>query len=118
MPDKQIKVISAIYENNIAAVKVGNEVSSWLCIRSGVKQGCVLFPLIRIILIYFVLRSTGKAMGDHGIKWRGLDFDFVDYLSNLEESVSEMNELSELLRVWSARIGWKKFMLRGLSHLD
>jgi len=27
-----------MYENNTAAVKVGNEVSSWFGIKSGVKQ--------------------------------------------------------------------------------
>ena len=57
-----------MYENNTAAVKVGNEVSNWFCIKSGVKQGCVLSPFIWIILMDFVLRSTGKAIGDHGIK--------------------------------------------------
>ena len=45
IPDKYIKVISATYENNTAAVKVGNEVSSWFYLKSGVKQGCVLIPL-------------------------------------------------------------------------
>ena len=68
IPDKYIKVISAIYENNTGAVKVGNEVSSWLCIKSGVKQGCVVSPFMWIILMDLVLRSTGKAMRDHGIK--------------------------------------------------
>ena len=60
-----------MYENKTAAVKVGNEVSSWFCIQSGVKQGYVLSPFIWNILMDFVLRSTGKAMGDHGIKWEG-----------------------------------------------
>ncbi|XP_065568970.1 uncharacterized protein LOC136032625 [Artemia franciscana] len=35
--DKYIKVISAMYENSTAAFKVGNEASSWLCFKSGVK---------------------------------------------------------------------------------
>ena len=61
IPDKYIKVIGSIFENNVAAVKVGNEVSSWFRIKSGVKQGCVLSPFIWIILMDFVLRSTGKA---------------------------------------------------------
>ena len=43
--EKCIKVICAMYENNTAAVKVGNEVSNWFCIKSGVKQGCVSIPL-------------------------------------------------------------------------
>jgi len=80
-------VICAIYENNTASVKVGNEVSNWLCIKSGVKQGCVLHPFILIILMDFVLRSTGKAIVDHGIRWGGemlLDLDYADDLSILD----------------------------------
>ena len=34
--DKYIKVISARYRNNTAAAELGNEVSSWFCIESGV----------------------------------------------------------------------------------
>ena len=46
-------MISAVYENNTAAFKVGNEVRSWICIKSGVKRGCVLSPFIWIILMDF-----------------------------------------------------------------
>ena len=58
----------------------------------------------------FVLRSTGKAMGEHGIKWEGKTFvclDYADDLSILDESVSKMNELLKVLRVQGTRIGWK-----------
>ena len=68
---KYIKVICAMYENNTVAVKVGNEVSNWFCIESGVKHGRVLSPFIWVILMDFVLRSPGKAIGDHGIKRGG-----------------------------------------------
>ena len=96
-----------MYENNTAPVKVGNEVSSWFRIKSESKQGCVLSPFIWIILMDFVLRSTGKAIGDHGIKWGGkalLDLDYADDLRILNESVSKMNEFLEVLRVQGARI--------------
>ena len=33
IPEKYIKVICAMYENNTAAVKVGNEVSNYFCIK-------------------------------------------------------------------------------------
>ena len=56
-----------MYENNIVVFKVGNEVSNWFRIKSGVKQGCVLSPFIWTILMDFVLRSTANAMGEHGI---------------------------------------------------
>ena len=43
-------------------------------------------PLYGSILMDIILRSTEKAMGDHGIKWRGktlLDLDYADDLSIL-----------------------------------
>ena len=49
----------------------------------------------------FVLRSTEKAIGDHGIKWGGktlLDLDYADDLSILDESVSKINEFLEIFR--------------------
>ena len=61
-------------------------------------------------MIYFVLRSTGKTIGDHGIKWGGktlLDLDYADDLSKLYGSMSKMNEFLEVLRVQDARIGLK-----------
>ncbi|XP_065582694.1 uncharacterized protein LOC136041845 [Artemia franciscana] len=94
--DKYIRVISAMYESNTAAVKVGIEVSGWFCIKSGVKQGCVLSPIICIILMDFILMRSGKAMGEHGIKCRCktlLDSDYADDLIILDESVSKTNKL-------------------------
>ena len=69
--DKYIKVINAMYDYNAAAVKVENEVSSCFYIKPGVKQVCVLSPFMWVTLMGFVVMSTRKAMGDHGIKWGG-----------------------------------------------
>ena len=91
---------------------IGNEVSSWFFIKSGVKQGYVMSPTVWIILMDFVLRSTGNAMGHHGIKWGGknlLDLDYAEDLSVLDESMSKMNELLEVLRVQDVRIDLKIF---------
>jgi hypothetical protein len=70
--------------------------------------------------MYAVLRSTGKAMGDHGMKWGGkslLDLYYTDDLSILDESVSKMNEVLEVLRVQGARItGCYKSLRLGISE--
>ena len=61
-------------------------------------------------MIDFVLRSTGKEVGDHGIKWGGkphLYLDYADDLGILDESVSKINEFLEVLRVHGATIGLK-----------
>ena len=62
-PDKCIKVLSAMYDNNIAAETVGNKASSWFRIKSEVEQGCFLSAFIWIILMDHVQKSTAKAMG-------------------------------------------------------
>ena len=103
-------VSSAMYKNNTAAVKVGNEASNWFCIKSVVKQGCGLSTFKWVILIYFVLRGTGEAMGNHRIKWGEktlLDLDYTDDWSILDESGSKINELLEVLRVEGAGVGLK-----------
>ena len=91
-----------MYENNTAAVKIVNEVSSWFYIKSSFEQGFVLSSFLWINLMDFVLRSMGKAMGYHGIKRGGktfLDLDYAEILRILDESVSKMNQLLEVLRV-------------------
>jgi len=58
----------------------------------------------------FVLSSTGKAMGEHGIETGGktfLHFGYADNLSMLYDSTSKMKEVLEVLRVQGARIGLK-----------
>ena len=58
----------------------------------------------------FLLRSTGKALREHGIKWGGktlLDFDYADDPNILDENVSKKNELLQVLRAQGARIGLK-----------
>ena len=110
IPEKYIKVVCAMYENNTVAVNVRNEVSNWFCIKSGVKQGYVLSPFIWIISLDFVLRSTGKRIEDHRIKRGGktlLDFNYADDVSIVDESVSKTNEFLEVLQIQGARLGLK-----------
>ena len=51
---KYVKGISDIYNNDIAVVKVGNEVSSGFCIKSGVEKACFISKFILIILIVLI----------------------------------------------------------------
>ena len=66
-------------------------------------------------IISFVLRNTGRAMGEHGIKYRGknfLNWDYAEDLSILDKSLSRIDELLEVLRVQGARIS----LLRRLNR--
>ena len=44
IPDKYIKVLSNIYENDAAAVKLGNEISSGFRMKSGLLSWVVFYP--------------------------------------------------------------------------
>ena len=79
-------------------------------LNQGLSRIVLYHPLYGSFLTDFVLRSTGKATGDHGNKWGGktvLNLDYANEFSILDESVNKMNELLEALRVQGARIGWK-----------
>ena len=69
IPDKYIKVICAMYENNTAVIKVGNEVSSWFCIRSG--AGLCSIPLYIDYFDGLCLKEHRKGNGKHRMKWVG-----------------------------------------------
>lgn len=110
IPDRYVRVISALYMNNMAAVKIEGEVSAWFSVESGVKQGCVLSPFIWIILMDYVLRRTVKRCKDIGLSWNGkllTDLDYADDLGLLGKSVDELNKFVEVLRKQGSQIGLK-----------
>ena len=110
IPDKCIKGVRAMYEINAAAVKIGNEGSSWFRFKPGLLLVCVLTRFKWIILMDFILRSPAKAIGVDELKWRSktfLDLNYAEDLSILDESLSKMNKLSEILQVHGAWIGLK-----------
>ena len=69
IPEKYITVICAMYENNTTAVKKGNEIRKWFCIKSGAKQGCVLPPFIWIILMQERQLETTESNGEGKSSW-------------------------------------------------
>ena len=81
MSEKEIQVISSIYEKN-APVNVGNETISWFHIKFGVKQGYDLSSFVCIILMAEGLRSTEKAKEEQEIQRRGQTFLDLDYADN------------------------------------
>ena len=99
-----------MYNNNTAEAKARSEVSSWFCLKSGDKQGCILYPFKWFILTYFAQRSSAKVMREHEIKLESktpLHLDHADDLSSLDENVRKMSELLEVLQNQGARIGLK-----------
>jgi len=77
MPDKYIKVISAMYENSIAAVKVRNEIKTWSCVMK--LSRVTSYPHYMNHPMDFVLKKPAKTKGEHGIKRESKTFLDLDY---------------------------------------
>ena len=46
VPEKYVNIIKTLYENSKCAVKVNSSLTDWFFIKTGVRQGCILSPLL------------------------------------------------------------------------
>jgi len=60
LPTKPVTVIQKLYEDNSSAVRVNGpgNTSSWFKVETGVRQSCILSPLLFAIAVDLVLRRT------------------------------------------------------------
>ena len=78
---KVINIIKDMYEDNKCCVRHDGEHSDWFQVKTGVRQGCIISPLLFLIVIDWVMR---KATSDRprGLVWsltkRLEDGDFAD----------------------------------------
>ena len=63
-PEKFTTMIEALHTGMIANVSVGGEFSESFGVTNGVKQGCVLDPMVFSILLSAMLNEAFRDMGD------------------------------------------------------
>ncbi|BHF74785.1 hypothetical protein SprV_0501787400 [Sparganum proliferum] len=104
VPAKIIAMIKAYYRSTTARVLVRNNLSQPFGIRSGVRQGCILSPILFNYTIDWIL---GRALRDsNGVEFapghRLTDLDYADDIAllassfgDLQSMVSRMNEVAK-----------------------
>ncbi|BHF85259.1 hypothetical protein SprV_1002842200 [Sparganum proliferum] len=106
VPPQLIAMIKAYYRQTTARFLIRNSLSQPFGIRPGVRQGCMLSP---ILFNYAIDRIVGKALpeGD-GVEfapvYRLTDLDYADAIAllassfcDLQSMVSEVNEVAKLV---------------------
>ena len=94
IPNKIIKIIRSLYTNTSCRVIHNGELSNSFEVNTGVRQGCLLSPILFSMVIDWVMKNTTNT--PKGIQWslteKLEDLDFADDISLLAHSYEHMQE--------------------------
>ena len=103
---KLLRLIQALYKDTTSCVRSEGDLSEWFSVEAGVRQGCVLSPLMFNIFFDFVIRraideSVGLQIGNTLVS----HLEYADDLSLISSSFDEMNRQLMSLATECARWG-------------
>ena len=109
MPDKIVTIIRVLYEGFSAQVLDNRQKNQPLNMRTVVRQGCLLSPLLFLVALDWVTRTAFDRK--RGIQWTFTtlleDLDFANDLALLSHRIQDMRDKTRALEVQSAKVGLK-----------
>ena len=108
IPDKLIRVTQACYRNTTCTVRFGKKMSTPIEIQTGLKQGCILSPLLFNIMMEKVARSITNR--PEGIKFREVSINCLGYADDVDIITSDVRDterITNIFRVNAESIGLK-----------
>uniref|UniRef100_A0A452HUX7 Uncharacterized protein n=1 Tax=Gopherus agassizii TaxID=38772 RepID=A0A452HUX7_9SAUR len=57
IPTKIIRITKDLYDNTKCAVRDGDNISQWFAVTTGVRQECIMSPLLFALIIEYVTRK-------------------------------------------------------------
>jgi len=91
-----LRIISNVYWNQRAVIRVDEELSEEILIKCGVRQGCVLSPLLFNIYSEFIFREALKGIED-GIKVNGECLNSIRYADDTVIFTNDIGGLQYLM---------------------
>lgn len=109
VPTKLIALIKGLYENATCRILHENQLSNKINICSGVRQGCVLSPLLfNCVLDVIMHRATRHRSGiTWGLQGRLEDLDYADDICLLTHTFSDMQSKLSLVQEIASYAGLK-----------
>ena len=92
--DKDLRLITNLYWQQRAVVKVGDEASEWIDIQQGVRQGCVLSPDLFSLYTQLVMDEL-KDM--EGVRIGGRNLNNIRYADDMVMIADSEDTLQELV---------------------
>ena len=108
IPGKLVNLIKKNYEGMSCRVVHGQQLTQDFQVNTGVRQGCLLYPFLFLLVIDWVMRkaTTGRRNGIQWTMWTQLDdLDFADDLALLSHSHNQMQDKTTRLENISAQVG-------------
>ena len=106
IPRKIIGIIQDMYDGFPCTVRHKGSTSDWFLITSGVRQGCIISPLMFLLCIDWIMRLvTEEPRGIHWTFTSGLeDIDFADDIGLLSHTQQQMQEKTSKLKEEGGKI--------------
>ena len=107
IPRKIINITKNLYQNSSCRVRTNSGYTDYFDIVTGVRQGCILSPMLFLLTIDFVMR---RAMDkeEYGIEWRNgrlTDLDFADDLAILSDKATKLQNMTDDLSEIASKVG-------------
>ena len=94
-PQKVINILKDMYADNQCCVRHDSQHSEWFHVKTGVRQGCVISPVLFLVVIDWVMRRA-TADRPRGLVWgltaRLEDCDFADDIALLSHTQKDIQE--------------------------
>ncbi|GFR86839.1 endonuclease-reverse transcriptase [Elysia marginata] len=99
VPQKIINILSNMYADNLCCVRHGEQHSEWFTVKSGVRKGCVISPILFQLVIDWVMKKS-TAQKARGITWKAFnhleDDGFADDIVLLSHSCKDMQKTTQI----------------------
>ena len=108
IPDYVVRVIQSFYQGSRCSVRFDGQLGDWFEIITGVRQGCLLSPLLFLIVIDWILKQAVDN-GNCGLEWlkghKLADLDFADDIALFEETWRGMQQLTSKIEEVASKVG-------------
>ena len=108
IPEKRITIVQKLYQPSISQVFHNGSLSEPFSVDFGVRQGCLLSPLLFIMAVDWIMHKTTEVQ-NLGLQWtpwcRLDDLDFADDFALVSHNNQQMQQKTTQLGNTSAKIG-------------
>ena len=110
---ENIRIIRKLYWTQEAAIKIEDSISNWTTIRRGVRQGCMISPLLFNFYTEHIMRESkleneGIRIGGRQVNNLRYADDTVILAGNVEELQNMITKVKETSEKYGLRLNAKK----------